>query len=202
MRAIPAAQIAELREQHRDTPLLDLFRVQFEVDATWSPIFCAVATTEIVQHGGEDYHPFPVLRGAIQTDQDANLPRMTLQIGNHTRELLSLFDAAGGFDGAHVRHTLVLHSAPDVALIVTEWVVRGVEATDDRIALSMESAVGRLKRKVPPERYHHDRCPFVYGSALCGATKTGPADSCGKRLIDCRGKQNEVRYGGFPAMHI
>ncbi len=158
---------ADLRKLNSDSPVIELYEVQFRSQPTIR--FANLqATGGTVVYRGYTYTCFPIYITGIQKTGDGSLPRPTIQVGNTNNTVLTTF---GTFDivGAKISRILTLEKYLDGYpnantsnyTIETFYVEQITSASPEIIQYSLSTPLEVLSRKLPKRQITTNVYPGV-----------------------------------------
>ena len=192
-------QVGALSNQY---PFVWLFEV--EIPTTPPTRARLAAYTEDITYGasttGADvvYTAYPFEVSAVQEDNAASLPRLTVSISNEAREVQALVEEYDGLIGQPVVLQLVnVSTLAAGAYRIYEGEV--ITLTGDAESVAIEVGSYSLSTQLlPSQRALRDYCRHKYKGARC--KYTGALPTCDKSLNGadgCEVHSNADRFGGF-----
>jgi phage-related protein len=156
------------------------------------------------------YYPFPVAIGDLLEQKSGDLPEMTINVANISRELMPVLELYDGLEGAPVRIRLVNRAALDdpYAQIAVEAKVSRVRVKED-VAIFSIGTSNLTKVIFPKNRLLANDCLFRFGSAECGypipASPTevigGGFSTCGRTFGECDIRGDDEVARSLPRLH-
>jgi phage-related protein len=116
-----------------------------------------------------EFSPYSIVHGDIEESAEGDLPRMQVQVGNSTLEMMPLLDEWNGLEGQAVIVRLVNVDELEnpAAQMRFDGEVSGVKFRQDRIAFEV-SAQNLQRARFPTRRFVRAHCNYQYGGAKCG----------------------------------
>jgi hypothetical protein len=166
------------------------------------------------------YYPVPIAHSEIEETIGGDLPQLTIQVGNPSLQLASIFEEKNGLSGARVVVRLVNSDAMDDFGSQDSFELEVIEAGFDERVLSVKLGGGTLAdMKIPPDRYSRYHCSpgrVPYGGLLCGYDLSNPTllaafPTCARTKEACRlhgdaevaaslPRLHPLRFGGRPSI--
>ena len=154
---------------------------------------------ENVTWGGYEWAAFPFELDAVVSSPRGELPSLNVRISNITRIIEGYMAETSG--GLNSQVTFRVINSQYMGLTKPE-----LEETFDIIASSADAqwvtlSLGMpnpLLQRFPLNRYFRDNCRWVFKGVGCGYV--GAETTCNHTLNDCRFRNNELRFGGFPGI--
>lgn len=187
---------------------------------------------EVASFGGKKYIPLPITADGFEWSGSGTLPRPTLSVTAQDLSFLSLVLSSGDLVGAPVtrirtyRKHLDDGSDPDTSATfpVDHYVVERKASQNSKvIQFELSVRMDQEGRQIPARQVLRDTCThryrfydgtsYSYAGATCPYAGLGEwgvdgqaapnADSCGKRLSDCKkrfGAAGVLPFYGFPGV--
>lgn len=191
------SQAAILEKQKLQSDGVWLILLEIAIPSVETIYICR--NTENITWDGVEWIAFPFELDDLKEDSKGGIPELTLRISNVTRALQNYLENIGGGVGSKVTFRVVHSEHLDILTpeIIEEFTIQHV-TVDAEWAVFTLGAGDPLMKRFPPRRYLRNFCHFKYKGIECGATSS--LTSCNKTLINCRERDNSVRFGGFPTV--
>lgn len=182
-------------ELHSDGAWLLLLEVQVKGLET----IRVCRNTDDIEWNGFTWIAFPFDLGEVSEDSKGTLPKVELKVSNVTRTLQYYIEQANG----GVQSTVILRVVHSKHLDLTSpeleemFSVTGVSVNAQWVTFSLGMNYPSGARR-PLRRYLKNFCPFKYKGIECGSTASYA--TCDKTLVQCRERNNAVRFGGEPGI--
>jgi len=148
---------------------------------------------------GKEWKGFNFSIGLIEESSDGGIPTTSLAVCNVTQYLQPLLEAHEGFIDATIT-IIIVHAdllEEDYAELEQTFDVIAPHLDADIVVFQL-GAPSLLRRRYPSNRTFSDLCSYKFKDFRCGYS--GNDELCNHRLVDCRLKNNSVRFGGSPGM--
>ncbi|MDO4896315.1 MAG: phage minor tail protein L [Moraxella sp.] len=180
----------------------------------------------VITWQGQQFHPIAIKADGLEmrSDGKASAPTLTIHndIGGVAQALRFLCLRFGDFAGARLKviHTLAeyLDSTDEQNYRIQHWYIeQKISETLATTTFELSNPVDFEGQKIPVRqitsychwavcgRYRGEECAYL-GTARFTAdgkpTDDPEQDRCGGRLSDCKLRNNERRFGGFPASSL
>lgn len=181
----------------------------------------------VIRWQGQDFAPISIKADGLEmrSDGKASTPTLTLHndIGGVPQALRLLCMRFGDFAGASLKviHTLAeyLNAGDDEQnyRVALWYIEQKTSETNSTTTFELSNPVDFEGVKIPVRnitsychwavcgRYRGDECGYLGTARFThdGERTDNPAlDGCGGRLSDCKLRENESRFGGFPASSL
>lgn len=223
MRTLPIGLVAHTQRLRDPDP--NVWLVEVEVPTDPPTRFRLARNPEPVTFGvdstgaGLVYSPYPIRIGEFQETVEGDIPTLSLEIGNPTRELSAAVDLYDGLVGAPVVIRLVnLGDLSAGALFEERAEIRRVRVTAQACTFVL-AAYSLYRVKFPAWRHLAYSCRWQFGGVECGyLIPSSPGETvgtgfstCGKTFAACgvRGADelarsvtvnHPKRFGAFPGL--
>jgi hypothetical protein len=206
MQNLSIASIINKNQVASDTPWLVAVKVEVINPETKAIVTTLrlVANDEDITLAGQD---FVKSNFSVDiTENENELPSVTLSIVDITQTAQGYMQAYQGGIGSHV--TLYFFPAPSTVVENAEisYDFDVVSASASSSSYSITWALGAenpLTLSVPARKQTRDRCGWQFKDEYCGYV--GPKTVCDLSYASddgCFGRNNQDRFGGFPAIQI
>lgn len=155
---------------------------------------------EDIQFKGETYKAFNFQVGLIEENVEGKIPTTTVAVSNVTQYLQPALEEYEGCLDASVR-IIVVHAdllSEDYSELELEFDVLSPVINANVVSFQL-GAPSPLRQRHPLYRYLKDLCPFKFKGILCGYSEEEFND-CNHRFCDCKERENQSRFGGFPGL--
>jgi lambda family phage minor tail protein L len=154
---------------------------------------------EPVVFEGKTYAPFPVKSSGVSTDSEGKVNDVTLTVSNIDR-LIQLFLETTGFMGnkATIRQVFADQDGNIKGSLVSSYRIKNATVTSTEATFTLSTGVDVLGATIPARKIFSNFCSHQFRDANC--KYTGAAVQCSKIFDDCIGKNNNLNFGGFPAL--
>lgn len=177
----------------------------------------------VIRWQGQDFHPIAIKADGLEMRSDGRASTPTLiihnDIGGIPQALRFLCIKFGDFVGAKLKviHTLAeyLTSADEQNFKIQNWYIeQKTSQTNVTTTFELSNPVDFEGQKIPVRqitsychwavcgRYRGEECGYIGTNRFTtdGKPTDNPAlDRCGGRMTECKLRDNEQRFGGFPA---
>ena len=162
------------------------------------------------------YTGLPIERGNVKTSTDEQIPGLDITVPNVDRVIESYIQAYDYLRGQEViAMTTFARFLPSgtgaayigeeedyTAFLTEKMYVDGVTSTDEVVTFSCKSKFV-IKNIVLPNRKYSRECVWTYLGDECDPDSnidSGTYPTCDYSLVQCRERDNDDRFGGFPGI--
>lgn len=213
-----AAVLADETRKATQAQLLHL--VTLILPAPEPPLHLVDSNFNVI-YDGIEYVRFPLQWNPADMNSDGSVSKSSITIANVARELMYYVEQYNGLKMCRVLIKTVYENVLDevytpqadgtilstpnpkknnTAYIEDEFYIDTYSATEQTIVFQLEPIID-LEIRLPRRRFMQDSCYWVYGdSTTCRANTTTYPTPCGKTLSDCKARNNEANFGGFPGI--
>lgn len=174
-----------------------------------------------VTFGGILYARFPVKFMPAEMNSDGSISKASINIANVSREIMYYVEQFNGLRNCRVLIKSVYANALDFtytpnadgtvtqvtntsanssAYIEDEYYVDTYTATEQIVSFQLDPIID-LEIRLPRRRFLLDSCYWAYGDAdTCKVNRTTYPALCNKTFAECKARNNEANFGGFPGI--
>ena len=184
-----------------------LYEVEVPTDP---PTLCRlVRDQEAVTFRGNVYSPYPISHSETRSDSKGNLPTISLNASNVTREVVSTLNEHNGLVGQDVRIILTHYYALPTGKSVWEheYQIRDMNIDDEAISATLGD-LHIYNARLPGQRMMRFYCRHQYMDAYCGySVDSGDPEylpTCDKSLDGgdgCKAHGVSEALAGLPVLH-
>lgn len=162
-----------------------------------------VRNTDDVTWRGYTWTAFPFEPDEISEDSKGELQTLAVKVSNVTRTIQYYLEQGDGGIGATVKLFVVHSKHLDLTQAEYEETFEITSTSADAQWVTFSLGLGYpLMARRPERRILKNFCHFEYGGAECAVSAAVKLDhpTCNKSLVNCRERENSVRYGGEPSI--
>lgn len=194
--------------------------------AGWEPLYYVNLNQDIYGYAVDSnknittstvlYTALPIEKGSVKTTLDESIPILDISIPNTDRVIESYIQNYNYLRGQDVISITTfakylpsgstadyIGETPDNYACLTEKLyVDGVSSSDEAVTFSCKSKFV-IKNIVLPNRKYSRECSWTYGDSYCdpdGNVDYTTYPTCDYTLTQCRARDNDARFGGFPGI--
>ena len=199
MRAASAATIREVLRQHNSYPWTWLYDLQLEYSPANELRFLCNNGNSLVTWNGEQYPPFPVSQGVLESNSQGDAPQFQVTFDNRRRDLARYVWITRGFVGLAIKLTVLnLRSTNNDDGLYAEFEATGSHVTEAGITILCELP-NFVNLPIPEAIFTVSLCGWDYMFEDCGYIGSLPA--CRKDLVDCEAHGADEAANGRPRHH-
>ena len=191
----------------------------------WDPLYYAELNQDVVgftmQDGGtltsseQTYTGIPISSDDIKTSLEGDIPELNITVPNVDRTIESYIQNYNYLRNCEVYKITIfarhlpsgstyahIGTTPDYnSCIIESMYVDSVTSNEESVTFTCKPKFN-IANAVLPRRRFTIECSWTYNDTACSVDPTvySTYTTCNYSLDDCRMRQNESRFGGFPAI--
>lgn len=219
--------IATERQALNPSALIELFVLDMSLHNAGTLLFCSTSNPFVknVVWQGNEYVALPIIAAGFAQRSSGSLPRPTIKISNYQGLIGAQARETGDLLGSRVirKRTFARfldavnfpegnpEADPTQQMRDEVWIVdRKSSETPDFVEFELAAEFDVPGVKIPLRQYVQNTCQWLYRGESCGyqgetcfdeqgnPVADKAQDRCGKKMSDCKLRNNEQRFGAFP----
>lgn len=172
----------------------------YELSYTASDVLYFAESDGDIVFDGQTYTAFPLTHDAIEENILGEVGSLKVSVANVSRVMQAYLETYDGFRGHSVVVKIVWSGllAMMDAYIADTFYIDSVVATVEAVEFTLVTKLDLMQVELPARKFNRNFCSWIFRSDECGYTGTG--DVCNRTFQRCKELENQLRFGGFPAV--